>query len=267
MTCRPLVGPGVDLRDFAFVPIYRARLFGSAFHAKANDAEWRAGMTLWLKSWDQRPAGSLPTDDVELCRLAEFGRDMDAWLSVKSRALHNWVECSDGRLYHPVVAEVVNTAWVRKRKASIKGMAGAAAKWRDHKSQKLNDKNASAMAQAMPAPMPNDGKGQGQGQGQGDSSVTNVTGKANGHDLLKTMFDAGVELLTKTGTPARQARSLVGKWRKQLGDDGKLMALIVGARNAVEPVAYVTAALKRGQKSKPAAASRQEAEAIYAARG
>ena len=32
-------------------------------------------MTLWLKAQDQVPAGSLPGDDVELCRLAELGRD------------------------------------------------------------------------------------------------------------------------------------------------------------------------------------------------
>ena len=30
------------------------------------------GGTLWLKSWDQVPAGSLPDDDVDLCRLAEL---------------------------------------------------------------------------------------------------------------------------------------------------------------------------------------------------
>ena len=34
------------------------RLFGSSFHARASDAEWRAGVTLWLKSFHQVPAGS-----------------------------------------------------------------------------------------------------------------------------------------------------------------------------------------------------------------
>jgi hypothetical protein len=29
----PLVPEDVDLRDFPFTPIFRARLFGSAFHA------------------------------------------------------------------------------------------------------------------------------------------------------------------------------------------------------------------------------------------
>lgn len=110
----PLTPPECDLKEFPFTPIYRARLFGSAFHAKANDAEWRAGVTLWLKSQDQVPAGSLPNDDTELCRLAEYGRDLKTWLKVKTLALHGWFQCSDGRLYNNVVAQVVNDQWQAK---------------------------------------------------------------------------------------------------------------------------------------------------------
>lgn len=104
-----------DLRDFPYTPIFRARLFGSSFHARATDAEWRAGVTLWMKSWDQVPAGSLPDDDIDLCRLAELGRDMKAWKKIRSGALHGWFKCQGGRLYHKVVAEGVNEALDRKR--------------------------------------------------------------------------------------------------------------------------------------------------------
>lgn len=110
----PLVSPEVDLRDFPYTPLFRARLFGSGFHARADDAEWRAGVTLWLKSWDQNPSGSLPDDDIELARLAELGRDVKTWLRVKAMALRGWVRCSDGRLYHRVVAEGINEAWQSK---------------------------------------------------------------------------------------------------------------------------------------------------------
>src|SRR5688572_20477686 len=101
----PLVPSEVDLRDFPFMPVLISRLFGSEFHAQANDAEWRAGMTLWLKSWHQVPAASIPDNDTALARLAEFGRDVKSWLKVKAMALYGWVLCSDGRWYHPVVAE------------------------------------------------------------------------------------------------------------------------------------------------------------------
>lgn len=110
----PFVSAECDLKDFAFTPIYRARLFGSSFHSHATDSEWRAGVTLWLKSQDQSPAGSLPDDDVELCRLAELGRDLKAWRKLRVGALHGWVTCSDGRLYNKVVAEVVKDQWQGK---------------------------------------------------------------------------------------------------------------------------------------------------------
>jgi hypothetical protein len=75
----PPIPTGADLRDFPFTPMFRSRLFGSSFHARVSDAGWRAGVTLWLKSWDQSPAGSLPDDDIDLCRLAELGRDLKSW--------------------------------------------------------------------------------------------------------------------------------------------------------------------------------------------
>ena len=122
----PLVPPQVDLRDFPYMPIDIVRLFGSEFHARSDDGAWRAGITLWLKSYHQVPAASVPDDDVALARLAEFGRDVKSWLAVKDGALRGWVRCSDGRLYHPVVAEKALEAWLDKlgqRKSSAAGNA------------------------------------------------------------------------------------------------------------------------------------------------
>jgi hypothetical protein len=127
----PMTPPESDLKDFSFTPMYRARLFGSAFHARASDGEWRAGVTLWLKSQDQVPAGSLPDDDVDLCRLAELGRDTKTWKKLKAGALRGWIKCTDGRLYHQVVAEITLRQWIQKleqRKRTIKARLAALAK-------------------------------------------------------------------------------------------------------------------------------------------
>ena len=110
----PLTPPDCDLRDFKFMPLDIVRLFGSRFHAVANDSEWRAGVTLWAKSFHQVPAASVPDDEVELCRLAELGRDLKAWRKLAKNAMHGWVKCSDGRFYHPIVAEKANDAWTSK---------------------------------------------------------------------------------------------------------------------------------------------------------
>ena len=105
----PLGESDVDLRSSPYTPMFRARLFGSHFHAHANDAEWCAGVTLWLKSWDQCPAGTLPVDDIDLCRLAALGHDLKQWHAIKAMALHGWIECSDDRMHHAV------EAWTIKR--------------------------------------------------------------------------------------------------------------------------------------------------------
>lgn len=147
----PLVPPECDLRSFPYTPLYRARLFGSRFHATVSDAGWRAGVTVWLKSWDQVPAGSLPSDDVLLCRLAELGRDLRQWKKIREEALHGWVECSDGRLYHHVVAELVLEAWKSRGKASARGKAGAVARWGsgiDPGSGEASPNDASSIEQA-----------------------------------------------------------------------------------------------------------------------
>lgn len=112
----PLVAAEVDLQDFPFTPMFRAKLFGSSFHARVSDAGWRAGVTLWLKSWDQVPAGTLPDDEIDLCRLAELGRDLKTWRKLAKEALWGWFICADGRMHHKVVADGVNEAWAGKLK-------------------------------------------------------------------------------------------------------------------------------------------------------
>jgi hypothetical protein len=131
----PLVPAEVDLTGFDYFPLYVARLFGSGFHAKASDSEWRAGVTLWLKSWDQHPPGSLPDDDLELCHLAELGRDQKTWRKLKRMALHGWELADDGRLYHAVIAEVVNDAWERKQSRRSRTSAAREARLLQRQSQ------------------------------------------------------------------------------------------------------------------------------------
>lgn len=135
----PPVPPDTDVRDFPYFPLFRRRLFSSTFHLQANDSEWRAGVTLWLTSWDQVPAGSLPNDDRQLCRLAGLGRHFRAWSRVKKMALHGWRLCDDGRLYHDTVAEVVNKAFLGKKAARARTAAATEARRNDDRNDQRND--------------------------------------------------------------------------------------------------------------------------------
>ena len=65
-------------------------------------------------------------------------------------------------------------------------------------------------------------------------------------DMVKAVFDGGINLLAGKGVPERQARTLVGKWRK-ITTDEKLLALFfdVERKSIVDPVPYIQAALTK----------------------
>lgn len=187
----PLTPPDCDLRDFAFMPLDVVRLRDSDIAALTSGDEFRCAVLLWCASWHQVPAASLPDDDVILAKLAGFGRVVREWQKLREGALRGWIKCSDGRLYHPVVAEKAHDAWnerqqyrTRKAKRIAAAKAAAEARWQSDGQCETHDeamRNASNTdAQRMPnAPnedaqrMPNASpttcrKGQGQGQGQGN---------------------------------------------------------------------------------------------------
>ncbi len=112
----PPVPADCDLTDFPGMMLDVRRLFASSFNAAAstNPLAWMCGTKLWMRSWHQVPAASLPDDDAQLCHLAELGFDLKSWRKVRALALRNWVKCSDGLLYHPVEAEKALDAWNRK---------------------------------------------------------------------------------------------------------------------------------------------------------
>lgn len=110
----PLTPAGCDLREFPFMPLDVVRLRDSDISAISSGDEFRCAVLLWCAAWHQVPAASLPDDDIILAQLAGYGRVVKEWKKVRSGSLRGWVKCSDGRLYHPVVAEKANEAWSRK---------------------------------------------------------------------------------------------------------------------------------------------------------
>jgi hypothetical protein len=110
----PLTPPDCDLQDFASMFFDVRRLLTSVTWIEAAEVP-RLGhvlMCLWAESWHQRPAASLPDNDAVLARLAMC--DLRTWRRLRDQALKGWILCSDGRWYHPVVAEKALEAWTRK---------------------------------------------------------------------------------------------------------------------------------------------------------
>lgn len=112
----PLTATDCDLRDFSYMPLDVLRLRDSDLAARLTGEEFRCAVLLWCAAWHQVPAGSLPDDDVNLAQYAGFGRMVGEWQKVRDGSLWGWVRCADGRLYHPVVCEKANEAWIAKHK-------------------------------------------------------------------------------------------------------------------------------------------------------
>jgi hypothetical protein len=144
----------------------------------------------------------LPDDDKTLAQLAGFGRVVTEWRKVREGALRGWVACSDGRLYHPVVAEKARDAWIAKLKQRFKTECGRIKKHcqRHHLSyaepdfdewmslgcpqgqplsvpetKRKSPEDKDDMSQGQPGHVPGEthskGQGEGQGQGQGQGEV------------------------------------------------------------------------------------------------
>lgn len=124
----PLTPPECDLRDFSWMPLDVIRLRDSSLSARATGEEFRAAVLLWCASWHQSPAASLPSDDIELAALCGFGRALSEWERVRDGALRGWVQCADGRLYHPIVAEKAREAWENKLAQQARTAAARAAR-------------------------------------------------------------------------------------------------------------------------------------------
>lgn len=101
------------------------RLLRSDTWILGNGDEKAAAFTLWAESWHQVPAASLPSNDRVLAKLSQA----EKWKASREHALRGWVHCSDGRLYHPVVAEKALEAWIKKLAAAISGAIGNSKRW------------------------------------------------------------------------------------------------------------------------------------------
>lgn len=77
-------------------------------------------------------------------------------------------------------------------------------------------------------------------EARSQSSEANASGGEPPADPLKQMFDLGVHLLTETGCTEKQARSLLGKWRKAKSPGDVISGLVeCRARAISNPVEWL----------------------------
>lgn len=83
---------------------------------------------------------------------------------------------------------------------------------------------------------------------QGNTSVSEETAAVN--DPAQLAFDAGVAMLRRAGKSDRQARVLLGKWRRDHGDAALIAAIGRAEREgAIEPVAFIEGCLRKSGRT------------------
>lgn len=170
----PPNGPEVDLRGFDFMPFYGEFLRRSGFNCRVTDAEFRAGVNLWWSAWWQVPAGSLPDNDRELCKLADVD-DIRKWHRVKVGAMSGFAKFADNRFHHCFISVIAREIHLKRRTASFKGKAGAAKRWKDNDKQHAPGNatgNAPAIPQTMPQPSLDPWLGQWLDDSKGEESLS-----------------------------------------------------------------------------------------------
>lgn len=80
-----------------------------------------------------------------------------------------------------------------------------------------------------------------------------TTGAVAPIDPEKLLFDAGIGLLGESGKPERQARPLLGRWRRDHGTEAVIVALGKARREGVsDPVSFIEACLRAKSRAPPA---------------
>lgn len=108
----PLVPPEVDLTGFPSFGLNVERLLASELVALCTPQEGWAAVMLWARAWQQTPPGSLPNNERVLAAFAKA----KSWKQVRAMALRGFILCSDGRLYHPVLAAEAMRCWESRLK-------------------------------------------------------------------------------------------------------------------------------------------------------
>ncbi|QOF95646.1 DUF1376 domain-containing protein [Novacetimonas hansenii] len=261
----PLSPPDCDLRGYEFMPLFGHRLFCGPLYTQCTDAEFRAALRLWWSAWNQVPAGSLPMEDRALATLADFGRDVRAWRRVRARALDGFVACSDGRLYHPLLAREATRAHVGRVRAQRRRNDDAERlrRWRGTRSDPPDthpdptpakrvssgvDRNSKSESKNEPPAAPYAARPPVPGAATADMMPPDATRTRNMAAMVAQAGDL-------TGRGPRQARALVGQWMKMAGDDAATLGGVLHdacVLRPADPVAWVVASLRQRTGDGPA---------------
>lgn len=208
-------------------------------------------LMLWTVAWQQVPCGSMPSDDALIA--ARLGMKLTAFKKAKDVLMRGWWLADDARLYHGTIAERVldmlgRKESDRKRKAEYRARMEAERKATEGSSVPSMSHGTDAGHTLDSIVSDVTGTGTGTGIKTKNLSVPDGTdadaSQPDGLTAEQAIFQVAVPWLVERGVPDRNARSLMGAARKQLGDDGAWgMAQEFMREKPIEPAAWISKAI------------------------
>jgi hypothetical protein len=235
----------------------------------SSPAEFKAAIRLWCWAWyNQEPAASLPDNDIELAAYANV--PLAAWKKMRPMALRGFVECSDGRLYHPILSADANRLH-EKRVANEKRTEAATRKRNEDRNKQrdverdvdsrtpMSDENGqrnvvpvfrlpSSVEKETPTPPPSEAPTP-PAEPPPEPPATTATIQPVGHRIaVKRIMVGGVELVRAalaTGELAEVVKAFSARWQGRedewkIAADGLMLTGIAGIlawrRNEGSPV-------------------------------
>ena len=185
--------------------------------------------------------GVVRDDDVLLGRIVKLGTRR--WKRVKARLLAGtFIEVREGFIWQETCEKrlKLDGKFVSSQKDK------AQKRWAQHKPKSLSRLDTDDAGASTAAP-----PGAYASSASASTSVAKATGGSpppdgpksppKTTDPVKALWDFGISILIETGSSEKAAREMLGKWRSVLGDDPKLMGLLVAAKNqrALAPIPYI----------------------------
>src|ERR1044072_1655792 len=199
------------MAEFPALPLFTDAYLGDTTHL--TTFEHGAYLLLLMIAW--RSSGCcLPDNDALLARYSKT--TLDKWRKLRP-IIQPFFSIRDGFWHQARLQDEFRLLQSRRDQQREAGLCSAAAKSMKRQTRCSTTVGAplqrSVNETSTPTPTPIE-----------EGSVANATGASA--DPIKDLFDAGVALLIDAGHTDKQARSLIGKWRKRKSDGGILQGLL-----------------------------------------
>jgi uncharacterized protein YdaU (DUF1376 family) len=219
------------MAEFPALPLWTDAYLGDTTHL--NAIQHGAYLLLLMTAW-RSSSCSLPDDDKLLARYARCSAAQ--WRSLRP-VMAEFFTIENGRWTQGRLTDEFQAAVDRREKAAANGRASALKRKGRHSAKRKQSVNGASAKREPSENLTINPEHSSEDKSSGAEPLQ--------IDPVKEMFDLGVSILTDTGMTEREARSLVGKWRKSRSPGEVITALLECRAQAIsEPVEWLTKRLQ-----------------------